>query len=441
LTTVLLVPRREGFEDRDRIWDFCRAWWQQHFPDWLIYEGHHEVGLFNRSAAMNTAAALAGDWDVAVVIDADVLPDPAKVQDAHDRAIATGLVCFPFDVRYNLNPRGTAKVLQGHKGSWKGFIARTYHQQHSSVFAITRQLWDATGGFDEGFSGWGLEDTAFAMSCEVFSGGKGLDQPGEVWHLYHAAAPEQKHGTPSHMANMARKQLYDAAWQAGDKVRLRELVAQGRTIEHARHTDSIPTTLHRVVPADTPQQAEDWWSEWGRLHPGWRLLTWRDPIDPNDFPISSPHWPAEPGARLADLVRLEALLTHGGIYVDMDMQPFRPLDPLLDLQAFAAWEDTRTVPNAILGARPGHPAIRECLALCIQRQRGNVWDAGPGVTTQVLQNRADVLLLPPHMFYAVHYNDPQRDTLMYGKPSAWEYARHHYWMSWGPPARNRTPAA
>jgi mannosyltransferase OCH1-like enzyme len=141
------------------------------------------------------------------------------------------------------------------------------------------------------------------------------------------------------------------------------------------------------------------------------------------------------------LVRLEALLKWGGVYIDMDMQPFRSLEPLLALTAFAAWEDERVVPNAVLGARAGHAAIRKCLDEAIKVMHRGVWAAGPGVTTKVLTADPTVLLLPPQTFYAVHYRDPDRDTKMFDKAGPWEYARHHYWNSWGPAATNRTPAA
>lgn len=390
---------------------------------------------------MNRAAAQAGDWDTALVIDADVLPDAGKVREAVDRTTSENRIVLPFDVRHNVGPRGTQSILHGNHGSWRKFVARTFYDQNSSVFAISRRLWDAVGGFDEGFSGWGFEDNAFAMACEVFGDGRQVNLKGEVWHLHHAAAPDQKHGTPSHARNMARKQQWERAWQAGDKERMRQLTAEGRDLEQNRTVlDHIPQILHRVVPANTPDEAEVWWQDWGRLHPGWRLMTWRDPLDPADFPITSKHWPDKPGAQLADLVRLEVLHRYGGVYVDMDMQPFRNLEPLCVLEAFAAWEDAKVVPNAVIGARPEHEAIRLCLDECIRNQRRGIWAAGPGVTTRVMPNRADVLLLPPGTFYAVHYNDPDRDTLMRQPPGPWEYARHHYWGSWLPEERRRVPA-
>jgi hypothetical protein len=439
---VILVPRRAGFPDRDALWDFCKPWWREQFPDWPIYEGHHDIGLFNRSAAVNEASRLAGEWDVAVLIDSDVLTEPARVRQAIPIAVETGQMVVPFSVRYNLNGHGTKRILAGDRGSWKGYIARQFRDQHSSVIVIPRTLWDDIGGFDEGFQGWGMEDSAFAVACEVIAGRKLERLPGEVWHLYHDSPKGEKHGSPSHRRNMARLHLYEQAWSysAADRATIQRLVVEGREVA-ALPTESIPRILHRVVPAHINATAEVWWGRFATLHPSWQLLTHRDPLDPAEWPLTAPSWSkVSCGAQLADLVRLEALLRWGGVYVDQDMEPFRSLEPLLSAQVFAAWEDEQVVPNAVIGARPGHPLISEMLTLALRSMKRSVWDAGPGATTKVLTGRTDVLLLPPSAFYAVHYRDPERDRKMSAPASPWEFARHHYWGSWLPEERRKVPA-
>lgn len=438
---VILVPRRAGFPDRDALWAFARPWWEEQFPGWPIVEGHHDEGLFNRSAAVNLAAALAGEWDVAVLIDSDVLLDPEPVRRAVPIAVETGQMVVPFELRHNLSPGGTRRILQGDRSDWHKHIARTFRDQHSSVVLIPRTLWDDIGGFDEGFRGWGFEDTAFALACEVFAGRKLERLPGECWHLHHATQPGEKHGSPSHRRNMARAGLYREAHARGDREAIAALVRDGRVEPPPVPAGEIPRILHRVVPEQTPAIAEDWWAEWGRLHPTWRLMTHRDPLDPADWPLTAPHWgKVSAGAQLADLVRLEALLRWGGVYVDQDMQPFRALDPLLSAEVFAAWEDERCIPNAVLGARPDHPLIREALTRAIAAMPRGVWEAGPGVITKLLQGRPEVLLLPPESFYAVHYRDPERDAKMRAPARPWEFARHHYWGSWLPEDRRKVPA-
>lgn len=436
---VVLVPRRDGNRERDIVWAWVRRWWREQFPEWELFEGHHDEGLFNRSAAVNRAAGYADwqqphPWTVAVIIDSDVIGSPELVREAVRLALDTGRMVLPFDVRHDLNQRGSQRVMAGDQRSWLRWVHRTYTDMCSGINVLSRTLWDAVGGFDEGFVGWGFEDNAFAAACETFSGQPLLKLPGEAWHLWHPTAREGKRGTPTHARNQARAQRYLEA--RGDRERTRQLRELAPPAFEHRQT-GIPRILHRTVPATPSPQVERWWARWGELHPDWQLLDHRDPLDPAAWPETSAHWArCRNGAELADLVRLEALLRWGGVYVDSDVEPWRSLEPLLPLSAFAAWEDARVVPNAVLGAVPGHPAIRQCLELALARIDRPTWERGPGVTTEVLVGRDDVLLLPPGSFYPVHYRDPDRAKLMRSSATRtanpWAFGLHHYHGSWLP---------
>jgi hypothetical protein len=435
--TVILVPRRDGQVDRDLVWAWVRQWWRDHFPEMELFEGHHDEGLFNRSAAVNRAAGGAdweapAPWDVAVIIDSDVICNPDRVRQAVELAAETGRMVLPFDHRKDLKPAGNQSVMAGYTGSWERFVRHVYSDMCSSVVVVRRSLWDDVGGFDETFAGWGFEDNAFAAACETFAGAPLVKIPGDLWHFWHPTAAEGKRGTATHERNKARADRYLAV--RGDRDATRALRATAApSFEH--RPSGIPKILHRVVPERTTAEVERWWAEFAAMHPDWELRTHRDPLNPADWPETSHKWAdVENGAQLADLIRLEALWRWGGIYVDSDVEPWRPLDSLLPLSAFAAWEDERTVPNAVMGAVPSHPAIRECLDLMLARIPGPTWEAGPGVTTSILPGRSDVLLLPAESFYPVWYRDPERDRKM-NDPKRRQrhpasFALHRYHGSW-----------
>jgi hypothetical protein len=435
---VILVPRRDDNGPRDELWNFCRAWWEREMSHLPIIEGYHTDGLFNRSAAVNRAATIAGAWDVAVIIDSDVICDPQRVVQAIDRAHATGSMVLPHTVRYDLSPRASREatanptaLLEASDGYRRRHVKHTYsekngHPSVSSVVVVPRRLWDDVGGFDEAFKGWGYEDTAFAAACETFGGLERM--PGEVWHFWHPTAKEGKRGTPSWSANAARGQAYRTA--IGDKAAIRAIRASAPVRERVP-VGRIPAILHRVVPEIPNPEADAWWSSFEEMHPGWELRTHRDPLDPADWPLTAPHWDkAANGAQFADMIRLEALLRFGGVYVDQDVEPLRPLDSLLHLPAFAAWEDERCVPNAVMGAVPDHPAIRACLDEMLARIPGDTWKAGPGVLTDILPGRDDVLLLPPGSFYPYHYKEKERAGEDFRKSQPWAFVAHHWWGSW-----------
>lgn len=200
----------------------------------------------------------------------------------------------------------------------------------------------------------------------------------------------------------------------------------------------IPRRIIRSVPTETSAEVEGWWKIATDLHPGWDMVTYRDPIDSTLFPITSPVWPlAKSGAQLAGLVRLEALWHTGGVWLDSDVEMFKPLTPLLRCSLFAAWEDVITVPDAVLGAEPGHPAIRACLDEAIRRiqsdsgdwRTGNgAWATGPGVTTLVLPTFDDALLLPPASFFPIHYSE--KHLTRGHQPSPYTFGIHHWNASW-----------
>jgi len=200
----------------------------------------------------------------------------------------------------------------------------------------------------------------------------------------------------------------------------------------------IPQRLIRSVPAETSELVEFYWWVACDWHPLWDAVTYRDPINPTEFPITSPVWSlAKSGAQLAGLVRLEAVAASGGVWLDSDVYLYRPLTPLLGLGCFAAWEDANVVPDAVFGAEPGHPAIKACLDEAVRRiqtdntdwRTGNgAWSTGPGVFTSILPGRDDVTLLGPEAFYPVHYTRKQ-DCREY-RPTPENYGIHEWAGSW-----------
>ena len=195
----------------------------------------------------------------------------------------------------------------------------------------------------------------------------------------------------------------------------------------------IPRTLVRTVPEHTSEETEELWRIATGLHPEWEWVTLRDPIDRDGFPITSPHWDnCQTGAQLADLVRAEYLYHNGGVYIDSDYLCWKSFDTLVSCGAFAAWEDDRAIPNAVMGFAPGHPALAQILGLAVARQSLGTWEAGVGVTTEVFKGRDDILLLPPGVFYPVHYTHKalitDLDQIRGSNP--WAFGVHLWHHSW-----------
>lgn len=200
MRTVFLVPRRKDHGHRDRLWGYCRARWEQYFPDVQIYEGHHDDGPFNRAAAVNRAAALAdldGPWDQAIVIDSDVFLWEPAVREAMALAAADGCVVWPHTRWRELREDWTTRTLNDGRDfgpempdrDMDIYVGTTNPISWSCCMVIPRAIWDDVGGMDERFRGWGWEDMAWqSLICGLYPW-KRLDA--DVYNLWHERSPER----------------------------------------------------------------------------------------------------------------------------------------------------------------------------------------------------------------------------------------------------------
>ena len=228
--TVLLVPFSSKDPSRIRIWQHVDSWIKQTL-DYPLYIGEHwpEIPLtYNLSLARNHAAQLAGDWDVAVIHDADTVISPKQIELGVKAAYLTGAVTYPYTERWELDFEGTNMLLADESSDWQSHMRQhTRNQPLGGCIIVRRDLWDLVRGFDSGFVGWGHEDGAFATACEILSGKRLQRIPGRSLHLEHVLAPAKRHDSPVYLANQARIKRYLKDRQRPDAVeRIRKLRSQ-----------------------------------------------------------------------------------------------------------------------------------------------------------------------------------------------------------------------
>lgn len=202
-----MVPRRPE-RWRDRLWEFVRARVEAE-TDWPITEGLSVDGPFNRSRALNEAAEEAGQWDVAVILDADTVPDFERVRRAVARAAWTRPLVCPQDTFRSLNRDGTRAVLAGGSAVEDAPKRWDYPNPKSSCIVLSRETWELVGGFDERFEGWGFEDASFYHACEALVGIERFEGP--CWHLWHSRSPEKNPDFEAYQRNEALGARYKAA--------------------------------------------------------------------------------------------------------------------------------------------------------------------------------------------------------------------------------------
>lgn len=164
-------------------------------------------------AAARNAAAAAASGDVLVFVDVDCIPGPSLIADyvaaarpgqglmmgevlyLPDGALQGGIDAGRFDrmgVRHSdrqAPPPEGLRACEDYRCFW------------SLNFALHRADWDRSGGFDEGYLGYGGEDTDF---------GRGLSERGipiwwmrggRVYHQYHPHCMPPIHQIPSVIRN------------------------------------------------------------------------------------------------------------------------------------------------------------------------------------------------------------------------------------------------
>ncbi len=213
---VLLVPFSTKDQSRIKIWQHVHSWLNQTL-DYPLFIGEHcpEIpALYNLSLARNLAAAAAGDWDVAVIHDADTVINPQHIQAGVKLALETGAVTYPYTERWELDFDGTKMLLADETSGWQSHMTQyTRNQPLGGCIIVRRDLWDLVRGFDSGFVGWGHEDGAFALACEVLSGKPLQRVKGKSLHLEHGFAPAKRKDSPIYLANQSRVKRYLLAKQ------------------------------------------------------------------------------------------------------------------------------------------------------------------------------------------------------------------------------------
>ncbi len=152
--------------------------------------------------------------------------------------------------------------------------------------------------------------------------------------------------------------------------------------------DMIPKIIHYCWFGNKEPNAEiqECMASWARLLPDYRIVRWNESNSPMEEPYVKFTYRQGLYAKVSNYVRLYALDTQGGIYLDTDIEVIKNFDPLLHDDAFIGFEQRHWVNNAVLGAIPHHPYIKTCIdvTLSVFAERKRVLRS-PELSTMVLK--------------------------------------------------------
>lgn len=175
-----------------------------------------------------------------------------------------------------------------------------------------------------------------------------------------------------------------------------------------------------------PQRYRDYGQAWQAMNPGWELRDWTDsdlPVLANqriydqlaagaDAPVPLPPDVAIATQR-ADVIAYELIHEHGGIYINCDLEPLRPIEGQLPDMAWAAFEDANWLNNGVIGApEPGSPfwaAVIDELPRRFDRMPGEPFNrvTGPYLLTEIWRSRdwtGQFTTMPRETFHYASYN-------------------------------------
>lgn len=187
---------------------------------------------------------------------------------------------------------------------------------------------------------------------------------------------------------------------------------------------------------------------WHKFLPEYELVEWNeDNFDLDKYAYVRQAYDKKKFAFVTDVVRLYALYTHGGVYMDTDVEILKPLDTILTHEAVSGFETTNLIPTGLMASEKGSKIIGELLDEYQSRQFINP-DGTLNTTTNViyitetlkkygLKLNNEYQTVAGFTFYPHDYLCPKsvKDGKIYLTDNT--IAIHHFAGSWHSPWRNK----
>ncbi|GAB3693456.1 glycosyltransferase [Spirosoma flavus] len=184
-------------------------------------------------------------------------------------------------------------------------------------------------------------------------------------------------------------------------------------------------------------------ASWKKFLPDYELRLWNeDTFDVNSIPYAKEAYEARKFAFVADYVRLYALYTYGGIYMDSDVEVLKNLDEFLHLPGFSGFESAVDVPTGLIATQQYNEWAKEQLNYYETRHfklPDGTYDTTTNVTiisTQMaangfqLNNTYQVYKNAIHIFPQDYFCAKSRTAVITITENT--YSIHHFAGSWQP---------
>ena len=127
----------------------------------------------------------------------------------------------------------------------------------------------------------------------------------------------------------------------------------------------IPKVIHYCWFGGNPlpKSAQKCIDSWRKFCPDYDIIEWNE----NNFDVSLNQYVREAYqnkkfAFVSDYVRLYAMYTYGGIYMDTDVEVVKNLDDFLHHEGFSGFESDVSIPTGIMASQKGFKLFEDLLA-------------------------------------------------------------------------------
>ena len=128
--------------------------------------------------------------------------------------------------------------------------------------------------------------------------------------------------------------------------------------------ENIPKKIHYCWfgRGPKPNNVLKYIEGWKKIHADYKIIEWNeDNFDLNQYDYVKEAYEAKRYAFVTDVVRLYALYTEGGIYMDTDVELIKPLDDFLDNEAFTGCERKDMCVTGLMASKPRGTWIKALL--------------------------------------------------------------------------------
>lgn len=126
----------------------------------------------------------------------------------------------------------------------------------------------------------------------------------------------------------------------------------------------IQKTIHYVWLGsnEKSERAKACYESWKKYAPDWEIKEWNE----SNFDVNINYWCKEAynykkWAFVSDYARLWALYNYGGVYMDTDVELYKPIDEFLNNEGFTGFESVNYPACATIGAVKGNPVIKKMM--------------------------------------------------------------------------------